>query len=320
VESGVLDRLLDQYLLSAAPDPILSRIIAAHGDRSLGAQELAQVVQESPELTRAFLEQKSLARRIAEWSEEQPGRADLQDFLVKRVAGLLGKTAVRDQVARLLLPQPGIGKPAEITYARKAEAEVESRSWAFAEIAFQAGLHYDWLASQLSIRRAPRDAVRVLDESFLEGLATARFAHAISLRLRSLELGRFAFAAAALLPLGRALMATVFPWSRLRDEAGRSGAPWSAAYLDLLEGRRFETSTPELSGLFIVSFGLLREVEPAVRFGLEPWLLEGLNPAQKELAWVLSLSSRLARGGLPAREQRRWMELRGLDSTKISGA
>jgi hypothetical protein len=215
-----------------------------------------------------------------------------------------------------------------IPYALQAEEACHDKSWAFPEVAFEAGLHYDWLSALFTKNRVPKEAQNSLRDAFLHGLATARRAYRISERLKRLTFGNYVFASALVLPIGEALMTAIYR----KGEGAVSYATHLKdceafgpdAYLarEHFEKTNFEIRPAELTALFVQSFKLLAEAEPAIRYARAPWMLEGLGSDQKMLAMILWAATTFEQQGesstspLPS-ELARWMEYHRLDEDEL---
>jgi hypothetical protein len=300
---------------------------------------LLHLLDANPACAHSILKQKLLAQKIAQWLQEDAKRTDQIGFLTKKVVGLLGKAAVRNLIASYRLSRmTNAGMPRkkdeevtlnpqqQIPFAIKTESHCQDRQWAFAEMSFIGGLHYDWLTALLAYQKGPDDAKKILPEVYQEGLLSAQYAYKICQQIKGVRLDRFVFSAAIVLPLGKALMCTVFPkgaspsaWSVSMADWAKYGKYKSDAE-DFFEKKLFQITYPTLTALYVEAMGLLAPAGPAIRYAMEPWHLLGGDPNQYQLAMILSMATTLARAGalkpsehLPLKEfQKKWMKQSGV--------
>jgi hypothetical protein len=334
-----LSQLTKNYLLPSVPGETLTRVFALFTDSEFRPQELLYLLDTNPAFGHSILKQKLLAQKIAQWSQEDAKRTDQAIFLTKRVIGLLGKAAIRNLIASFRLARiTNEGMPRkkdeditlqpqqQIPFALKTEDFCQNMKWAFAEMSFVGGLHYDWLTALLASRKASDDTKKVLKDAYDEGFLTAQYAYKICQQIKGVRHDRFVFAAALVLPLGKALMASTFP-------KGGSSQAWTAAAAewekygklktdaaDHFENKLFQVTYPEMTALYVQAFSQIDLVGPAIRYALEPWLLLGGNRDQYQLAMILSTATTLIRSGalkpgedLPLRDfQRKWLKQSGV--------
>jgi hypothetical protein len=276
-------------------------VMEASADKNQRALDLVPVIEANQAFSHYMRSQRSIGKKITDWTAEVPQGSDSGRFLTRRLVGLLGKRSVRNLVVAIRLArmtQPKLprkkGEALEIEptqlipFALQAEELCTEQSWAYPEMAFTGGLHYDWALALLARNKAPKEASEALKAAFAEGLQVARRAYRLSERLKNLKYGKFVFPSALVAPLGQGLMPAFFKmadFAKGLEDYGRRKAkvrPW-------LE-KEFEFTSSELSSLFVTSLQLLREVEPAIRYAREPALLAGGNPGQQALAMVLSVA------------------------------
>jgi hypothetical protein len=185
-----------------------------------------------------------------------------------------------------------------LAFAIQAEEVCAEKGWAYGDLAFIAGLHYDWLAALFAKHRAPKDALETLKTAYGEGLEFAKKAYRHTEKLKNLKHGRYVFAAGLLVPLGQPLMAALYKrtgdqptWLDFLKECEEYGDRKGLA-VRRLESMTFDLTSQELGSLYLNAFGLFQEVEPAIRFAYEPYMLTGQNPDLKALAEVLKLATK----------------------------
>jgi hypothetical protein len=340
-----LENLVRNYLRPSEAGETMRAVLAAHADERFGAFDLAAVLRGNPAYTQFILTLGFLSQRVTAWREEDPHRQDPDRVLTERVAGLLGKSAMRNLVCSIALSRaidtnlprkggemPQVQPSQLLPMALKAEEDCQDRNWMNAELAFQAGLHFDWLAALLAARRGPKDARTALDEAFAQGTATARIGYTIGLKLKQVKLGSTVYAACLLAPLGKALMAVLYPkgqdpaWVSLQAECDKLNA-WGDLAREVRELTRFGGATfPELTALCVSAMGILSDIEPALRFWREPERIARADPDQHQLAMILHVAHSLARAGkavtsapLSIEEfERRWLERAGVKEDALA--
>lgn len=274
---------------------------------------MAQVLAQNPAHAHFLLSLGLVASRIAEWDSSENNLPNRRELYVERLVALLGKTPVRNlvgcmRIARLTtgrLPTksgmtPTLSPREQLKYALMAEDDCEAREVPAANLAFAAGLHYDWICALATAAKAPPEVVGVVAESFAEAQQLARLAFRLGRRLKVFKHGDQAYAAALLVPLGNSLMAATYPksigagsWAQCLTDAAGARAPWA---LEHFEARRFKTSRGELAGMLMNALGFVdSEVREAVSAVHHPRDLDIGFSARVELATVLGVSVSLAR-------------------------
>ena len=326
--------IVRDYLVPASPGATLTRILEIHAGGTPDTSSTLKLLQDNPAYAQIIIKQARLAQKITQWKEECGTSGDLQTYLLHRIIGLMGQSSTRDLIASLRLSRvlgKGIPrkkgdvielKPQEqLAFALKTEEFCASQNWAFPEMAYVAGLHYDWLLALLQARKASEEAKKILAEAHLEGLRIAECAVRVSQQIKSIHLDRYVLASSIVLPLGKVLMAVLYPkgagektWSGVMAEAEKYGrAKWAA--VEHFEKSQLEDTYPEMSALFAQAFELIAPAAPAIRFALEPWMLASANNDQRQLGMILSVANSLARSnlGVPVAElpllefQNRWL-------------
>jgi hypothetical protein len=309
VKSQALSTLVRDYLVPAVPGRLMLGVMDASANIDLRALDLVPLIEANQAYAHFLRSQRAFGKKMTDWTSEAPEGSNPGVFLTRRLVGLLGKKVIRNivvstRLSRMTNPKlprkKGDSLEIEpktiIPFALEAEELCQEQSWAYPEMAFVGGLHYDWLAGLLNRNKAPKDAQETLKAAFTEGIQIAKRGYRLSERLKNLKHGRYVFAAGLVAPLGQALMAAIFKkgesdpnWGSFTKELEAYGKRKSLAQL-YLEKETFELTSHELTGLFVNSFQLLKEIEPAIRFARQPAMLAGANPDQHALAMVLSVA------------------------------
>jgi hypothetical protein len=353
-----LQKLLSGTLLPLAPDPVALGVMQASGQEDVRAEDMAPLLDGDATYRSYLFAQTFLAERMSEWLSENEGAPERNRILLDRLLRLLGKTPVRNLVACARIgrvveaaekagavqgaktadgaskgPALGPGKdegkisvtPSRvIPCALAAENLCQEKGWVNPQGAFAAGLHYDGLAALLKARAAPPDEKSALDAAFKEGTLIGKMAYELGQRVGKVQHGRYLFAAGLLLPVGKALMGSLYPasldaksWAKFVKACDQAGER-APELLLFGERRRFAVTHAELSSL-VANFGaLLRPIEKAIYFYPEPYLLKRADADLYQLSSVLSVAARMAR----FKEQRppleafheSWLKANGIDA------
>lgn len=289
------------------------QMLEIHAEGTSDSSRVVKLLKNNPAYAQIIIKQTKLGQKVKQWKEEYGAGSDLHGYLLKRIVGLMGQSSTRDFIASLRLARTldkGLPKkkgdllelkPQEqLAFALKTEEFSASQHWPFPEMAYVAGLHYDWLLALLQSRKASEEAKKVLADAHHEGLRIAECAYRVSQQLKAIPLDQFVLAAALVLPLGKALMAVLYPkgpgektWSAVMADAEKYGrAKWAAA--EFLEKKLLEDTYPEMTVLFVQAFQLLAPAASAIRYALEPWALAHADTDHKQLCMILSTANSLA--------------------------
>jgi hypothetical protein len=307
--------LLADYLSPVTPDRVAFGIIQAAGDENIRVQDLAGLLLSEPGYSHYLFAQTFLAERMTEWQGDTKEQANRKEILLGRILGLMGKTSIRNLIAcartQRVLGEPVVTEgddkisvtPSKvIPFALEAEKICEDKNWLFPDVAYSAGLHYDWLAAIIKKRNGPPEEKAALEAAFKEGIASAKRSYLLGLRMKEIRLAKYLFSAGLVMPLGKVLMSCLFPKADGDKSWVKFVADCEAAlfkksdYYQFLEARRFPVTHHELASLFINFGGLLRDAEKAVYFSLNPDRLKKISPDLYQLSSILSLVERSQMG------------------------
>lgn len=289
---------LNQMLFEPVALPHVVRVaIDVAADESGQVQQLETLLKENPSWKERLIGLPFLKDKVTAWatevSEKEPNFN--HPIVLTRTLRILGKRPVRDALAGIWLQQVGGGENKEPpSFALKAEEFAQDRNWPYADYAFQAGLHYDWLRALLNGKKAPPDAKAAVDDTWKTGLAIGQVAQLLGTRMKNFELSRYAFGAGILTAWGGALMSYVFPKSSPKSWAGFMGeleklGVWRWAYQSIREPARFDVTSSELRALVANYCGPFRNVDPALRYIETPYYLKEAAPDQYKLGMVVRL-------------------------------
>jgi hypothetical protein len=327
------DLLLRDILDPMIPDPVLLGVLRSVSDENCRARDLAPLVRQDLGYRQYLFAQTFLSERLKEWLSENEARANRDLLLLERILGLLGKAPVRNLIAcarieRLLGESEALGVDEKIVvtpvtllpFAVEAERICQDEGWLGPGEAFAAGFHYDCLAALAGKRGASPEDRAAVGAAFKEGLSLGRAAYELGHGVREIDQGDRLFAAGLLLPIGKAVMAALFPKSAgagawIEFLKSCTAGEYSAELLLLRERRRFPVTHWEIGSL-IASFGVvLQDLEKPIFFFSDPDRLKRTDPAHYPLCALLSVVVRRAGGGARRLEgyQHRWLKDNGIE-------
>ncbi len=313
MHQSALGSLIDGFLAPLPPGTTLRQVLKASGDESALAQDIARPIEANPLYLHSLLSIDSLSSRINQWTEELAEADERDHLLLNRLVGLLGKAAIRNLVACVRLhrmsgaglprkpsEKPRVAPREQLRFALAAEELCTDNHWIHPELAFVAGYHYDCLAALFAAKKLPKDRSAYLTETFKHAVRNAKIAYAIASHASALEHGKHVVAAALLAPIGKALMAVMYPkedgessWHAFVAQASKLREPWNLAHL-ALEGRRFEITHEQLSYVVVLAFGAFGEIAPALLHIRTPAHFDSSDGGFNTLARLLSLTNKLS--------------------------
>jgi hypothetical protein len=314
-KSPPFPQLLNDFLRPATPDAVALGVIQGAGDENLRASAFAPLIHSDTRYRNYLFAQTFLADRMSEWFEENAKNADRESVALDRTLGLLGKEPIRNLMACAHIdkilgtldlssvadPEKKISsRPSEsIPFALEAEKTCMDKNWIFPETAFAAGIHYDWLSAIVKKKGGTPEDKSAIGGAFAEGVLTAKMAYVLGERTQEIKSGKYLFSAGILLPLGKAMMACLYPksaspsWSSFTADVEKA-AEKRFDFLYFLERRKFPVSHAELGSLFVNFGAVLRVIEKAIYYYQEPDALQSIDPNLHQLSIMISLANRMA--------------------------
>lgn len=326
-----LTQSLTKFLIPAMPGPTLDRVIEMTLDKERYAGDLTPIVIANPLYSQFILRVDFLQTRVKAWVSEMPeGQANYR-LILERIFILLGKQASRNLVASIRLARLSNALPKkksdrfspnpreQLKQALICEEFCEFRNFASIEVAFLAGLQFDFLQVAFQKAKVPREAANAFGTHFLESLNTAHYAYEIGSRMGSFPFSELAFPAALSLGLGKILAYPLYPKEGrepsysgfLAEVEKKTVLKWEFAESE--ERRRFPLTPAELSALAVRNYGFFTRIEPAIRFSREAYYLKKSQPKFYPLALLLGIAESVSMGR-PLRPN----DLEGLKSLKIN--
>lgn len=286
-------------------------LLLAFSDEGVKAQDLYPIITRNRAYAHFIMSLPMLSARMSDWRDEKiPGR-DFERVIITRILGLLGKSAVRNTVVAIRLNRiADFGLPKKKNEMVKIATAQQLRFSIFVEEfcvdqhyihpdqAYLAGVHYDWLGMILNRRGASREVKNYFDDVFREGLRTAIFAYTLGTRLKKTPKEKELFASGLLLPIGKMLMALMYPrehgstWIGFLNEVDLHGEAKVDALI-MKQLSKYPLTSFEMSGLFVDHLQLFKNVEQAIRLAHSPYLIQSADPELSDLAILLGIANRL---------------------------
>ncbi len=267
--------------------------------------------------------------RLKKWNEEQskekvegtPPKPDAVSGT--QMFSALGKFQTRDVLATLRMyrngkpsPLPRLKKDSfafnlkqSVLFASKVESFCEERRWASPEVAYFAGLVYDWTAYRMSLDKgaSAKEGRTALDDAFKEGMRMAQVAYGITTHYKNLKHANLVFGAALLAPIGKAWLTWLFPkaegakgsYKELSDQ-WNTGSFRRERWL-LQEKKKFPLGHSEVSALVVGFSRFFHPVEKAISVYMDPALIKRVAPDQYEIAHILQVAAIVGTPDLLAR-------------------
>lgn len=328
--AGALSKALSKHLIPDLPGKTLRRVIKVTLDPVRYAGDLTPVVMENMLYVQYILKVDFLQPRIKEWLSEMPEGQVNYRVIIERIFNLLGKQASRNLIASIRLARLAFSLPRkkserfavnpqeQLKYALLCEDFCQTHNYAASELAFLAGLQYDFLFSNFQKLKVSRGTLESFQAHFPESLRVAHFAYEIASRMGSFPSIEHAFPAALCMGLGKILAYSLYPkegtapsYAGYLAELEKKGVmKWEFAELE--EQKRFPLRLAELSALAAHNYGFFKGIEPAIRFSGEAYYLKTSQPKLYPLALILSLAECAAKGR-PSRPR----DLAALDALRV---
>lgn len=311
---SALSKALSKHLIPDLPGTTLRRVIKVTLDHARYAGDLTPVVMENAFYVQSILKVDFLQPRIKDWLSEMPEDQVNYRVIIERIFNLLGKQASRNLVASIRLARLAYSLPRKKTerfsvnpqeqlkYALICEEFCQSHNYASSELAFLAGLQYDFLFSNFQRLKVSRGTLESFQAHFPESLRIGHFAYEIASRMGSFPSIEHAFPAAICMGLGNILAHSLYPKEGsapsyagyLTEMEKKTVMKWEFAELE--EKKRFPLRLAELAALGAHNYGFFKGIESAIRFSGEAYYLKKTQPKLYPLALILSLAECAAKG------------------------
>ena len=317
-----IELLIQQFLCPLVPGPTLESFLEAVENPAARAGDLATIVDANQAYSHFLRKLDLLQPKLLQWQEEEslstpggPGvtpevsQKILQEIpKTQKIIALLGQSATRNVIVAASLNRArGLGLPRlvkdktvlapkkQLRFALFAENLCEDKSWAYAPLAFRAGLHFDGLAAIIDDQGAPLRVSKVyLEEAWKEALKTAQIAYVLGSRMKKFKWASHVFASALLIASGKVLMSIAFPnWTEFHRETAKLEAS-AGLFLELKEKKLFPATHAEMGALFMSFSRDFRSTNRAVLHYQKPEFLMKSDPELAQLAWILNLASSLS--------------------------
>ena len=292
----IFDRLDFDVLPTVAN--VLDRFVA--GD--VTAEDISNILQQNPYLENILItEIKTLGLK-----DNVPSiRAALSMLGMQRVRSLVCSIHF---IRRIQKRHPGFTADGKLDfkasdllpYALKAEEVAQTHKYQYPDLAFAAGMLFDIVVqiAQKPEAKASKEFGASVEEVFRHGVKAARIAMELSKIWKGFFWNKYIFSACLVHDIGKLAMELI------HQESAKSYAAFKKEMADkkpaaevqhLLERQKFSETHEEWSSKFCAWYPFLENIEKAVLFHHEPYLIK--TSSQKDLfhfSCLISLASNMA--------------------------
>jgi hypothetical protein len=311
MDAEVLNRAFREFLLPSAPTETPLAALRASGNEKMRVRQLMPVFLKNPAFFHFLMKLNLLAQKVKDWRGEVPETVDHSAVIVDRILSLMGKDLIRNFTVGMALFR-GLGSnlprsnkdaglnlnpPDVLPLAIAAQDYCMDKKLMHADMAYNAGLIYDWLNVHLTRIKASQDQKAYIKDAFTEGMLTAKIAYRVGQRLGRVEQDRYIFAGALAIPAGKVLMNVLFPkenkeksWAQFVADCEKHPHGKREAML-AFESKRFPLTHADLASLMASFTEMLRPAEKAILFYNTPYYLNGTNRGLATLSSLWSLAA-----------------------------
>lgn len=311
MESPVLTQAFREFLLPSAPSETPLATLKASGNEKMRVRQLMPVFLKNPAYWHFLMKLNVLAQKVKDWRAEVPETVDHSVVITDRILGLMGKDLIRNFTLGMALfrtlganlPRKNkdsglnLSPPDVLPFAIGAQDYCMDKKLMHSDMAFNAGLTYDWINIILTKKKASQDQKAYVKECHTEGFKMAKIAYRLAQTMGRIEFDRYVFAGAMAIPAGKAVMNVLFPkeqkeksWAQFIADCEKHPQGRREAAL-AFETKRFALTHAEISSL-LASFGeMLRPVEKAIFYYNTPYFLTGTHKGLATLAGLWSLAA-----------------------------
>lgn len=189
-------------------------------------------------------------------------------------------------------------KPADfLKYALKTEEFLSIRRMPYGDTAYAAGLMFDVMSAVArELFEAPKPFEEYLGEVYKHGLKSARIGTEIAKNFKSFSYTKYVFAGCLIHDIGKLAMDLMFgagPTSYATFRADVEKRPTSRHVRHSVEATRFGLTHEYYSAQMAHYFGMFREIEKAILFHHEPYILKTVNKELYTFASIIALASNM---------------------------
>lgn len=329
-------------MTDVAPGPHLRKILDILDDPERSPRDAMPWILHQPFLEQGILRLEILRPRLEDWISEYPEGQVPWNQILERILGLLGRRMLSHVLLALhlhacarTLPRGKkdrfrLNPPDLLKHALEMEEFCENEGIQGARQVFYAAFHYDLLSILYQREKMGKEPLNFLAESWKEAKLIGKVAYRLGKSLPAGPSGESGITeslmpAAILIPLGQSLVGSLYP----RELGEKSYAqklttwwksPWAMTLQSLFEPKEFGILSREASSLFVLSSGILRDLEPLVLGSENPDLFRGHDLRIFRGSVVLHLAREIASKRKIHRYAERWAEQVGLPSPFIQDA
>lgn len=294
-------RFLTEIAIPLRPLATTNRVLKSFEKGDVDARSIAEVLQGNPYIDH-FL---TIVLRSKGFKGDAPS--------IHAIVSLLGMEPSRNLVCAMQLFRRITRQHLEVTaegklklevdrllrYGIKAETFATEQNIEHEDVAFSAGLLFDYLAFLAEQRfHAKGPFFQLLDQVFDHGLRTGRIAYELSSQLTQFRYSRYIFAAGLLHDIGKPVMDLLFP--------AECATPYSQFQADMLRGaqdrftthfkekERFGITHEHFSSMLAFHFDLFKPIERGLLFHHDPYLVVATDPWLYDFASILATASNMA--------------------------
>jgi hypothetical protein len=311
MESEVLTQAFREFLLPSVPSETPLATLKACGNEKMRVRQLMPVYLKNQAYWHFLMKLNVLAQKVKDWKGEVPENVDHSVVINDRILGLMGKDLIRNFTVGMALFRSlganlprrnkdaglNLSPPDVLPLAIGIQEYCMDRKLMHVDMAYNAGLIYDWINVLLTKKKASQDQKAYIKEAFNEGFRMAQVSYRLAQKIGRIEQDRYVFAGALAIPAGKVLMNVLFPkelkeksWAQFVADCEKHPHGKHAAAL-VFEPKRFSIQHAELSSL-LASFGeMLRPVERAIQCYRTPYYLTGAGKGFSTLAGLWSLAA-----------------------------
>jgi HD-like signal output (HDOD) protein len=183
-----------------------------------------------------------------------------------------------------------------LKYALRTEELVAGNKEGYSETAFAAGLMFDALqmvASEVAANDDRKKVSAYIDTVYQHGLRSAQIGMELGRLIPDFTYKKYIFSTCLIHDVGKIMLAALNPaYLTFVDECGKKEVPRAVRFF--AEEKRFGINHAMLSAISCRSFKMFRNVERAVLFHHDPYLLKNSNRNMHQLAQLVCLASNIA--------------------------
>jgi HD-like signal output (HDOD) protein len=295
-DPGLFHEFYTKLAMPLKLPPTSRKILSEFVDIDVNSEKVSKIIQENQYVEYILMQQvKSLSLK--------EGVPSLKAAIV-----LLGMQGVRNFVCAMRMVRLGRShitiaengkldfKPSDhLKYALKAEEYVSSRRLPYGDTAYAAGMMFDLVVSiGHQIFKAEKDFDEYVAEVFKQSLKGARVGVEITKSLKGFGYSKYVFGACMIRDIGKLAMYLLHTKAYKDFLKALEKKPLPRVFRHVAEAKLFGMTHEYYGAQMAHSFDLFQNVERAVLFHHDPYLIKSGNKELYTLTMLLSLSSNVA--------------------------